>query len=79
LNLGYALAYLLLSNIYCCYVNNWDFNGDVKQHKEDKRGVKKIMVGHGMNGMMRCIHLYYMIKTILKQKRYVDNNVTLGR
>jgi len=42
-------------------------------------GVKKIMVGHGMNGMMRCIHLYYMIKTILKQKRYADNNVTLGR
>ncbi len=35
LNLGYAMAYMLLSNIYCCCVSSWDFNGDVKQHKED--------------------------------------------
>jgi hypothetical protein len=47
---------------------------------EKTKGVwKYIMVGHGLNGMMKCIHLYWMIKTILKQRKYVDNNVTLGR
>ncbi len=35
------MAYMLLSNIYCCCVSSWDFNGDVKQHKEDYRVVKK--------------------------------------
>ncbi len=33
---------------------------------------KNIVVGHGLNGVMRHIHFYYMIKTILKQRKYVD-------
>ncbi len=35
LDLGYAMGFMLLSDIYHCHAGNWDHSGDVKQQQEE--------------------------------------------